>query len=476
MRPSTNITPHTNQPSRRDSEVRPGDFGAPRPPRLSGAPVLGNLAEFLSDPYGMFIRGYRSLGPVFSVRFLHRPMLVLAGAEGLRFLSKQGRELLESKPVWQEFVTLFGGERALVSVDGELHAELRKRLRPSMSRSTLENRLPEVREVVQRCLRRWDGQTVDVERFTRDLIFHELAALMDMAGIDPDEYYEDLLRVMHTSIEVTVGRRWPRFLLWNPRFRAAKQRIMNMGIDLFRSVGQSNPEDGLFPILRRCVQDGLLGERDIPLLAMTPYFAGIDTVASTLSFALSAVYRRPDLQTALRKELEAASADSPTGREWLDRLKLAEAVKLEVSRRYPVTLTMVRFARSPFVYAGRQVRAGDQLLISVGAQSLMHEYFEDPERFDPMRFVGPDALRPEAGTLNPYGMGPHTCLGAALADVQVIATLALLLELADIELIDPERPLEMKYTPYPLPKGDRLRIRMRNRRRIAKKVTPTSEH
>jgi hypothetical protein len=74
-----------------------------------------------------------------------------------------------------------------------------------MSRSTLENRLPEVREVVKRCLRRWDGQTVDVERFTRDLVFHELAPLMDMAGVDPDEYYEDLLRLMHTSIEVTVG-------------------------------------------------------------------------------------------------------------------------------------------------------------------------------------------------------------------------------------------------------------------------------
>ena len=147
-----------------------------------------------------------------------------------------------------------------------------------------------------------------------------------------------------------------------------------------------------------------------------------------------------------------------------DRLKLAEAVKWEVARRYPITLTMVRFARSPFVYAAHQVHGGDQLLISVGAQGLMHEYFEEPECFDPMCFVGPDALRPEPGTLNPYGMGPHTCLGAALADVQVIATLALLLELTEIELIEPERPLEMKYTPYPLPKGDHLRIRMRNRR------------
>jgi len=337
----------------------------------------------------------------------HRPFL------GLRFLSKQGRELLSSKPVWNEFVSLFGGERALVSADGEFHAELRKRLRPAMSRSTLEERLPEVREVVDRCLARWDGQTVDVERFTRDLVFHELAALMDM------------------------------------------------GIDLFRTISESNPEDGLFPILRRCVQDGLLGERDVPLLAITPYFAGIDTVAATLSFVLSAVYRRPELQAKLLAEVKAANGASSSGRDWLARLELAEAVKLEASRRYPVTLTVVRNAHAPFVYAGYQIQAGEQLLISAGANGLMKEYFDDPEKFDPSRFLQPNPVKPEAGALNPYGMGPHTCLGAALADVQIISTLALLLERADIELLDPDRPLEMKYSPYPLPKGDKLRIRLR---------------
>ena len=42
--------------------------------------------------------------------------------------------------------------------------------------------------------------------------------------------------------------------------------LINLAV-LFRTVGESNPEDGLFPILRRCVKDGLLREQDIPLLA-----------------------------------------------------------------------------------------------------------------------------------------------------------------------------------------------------------------
>ena len=444
-----------------EAAVTLGERGADRPPRLRGVPLLGNLPEFVRDPLHMFIRGYRTHGPVFEVSFVGRKMVVLAGAEGLRFLSQEGRRLVTSEPIWHDFVSLFGGERSLISSDGDFHAEFRKRLRPSMSRSTLEARIVDVRKVFRRCLERWDGQTVPVERFTRDLVFHELAVLMDMAGVDPDDYYDDLIRVMHTALEVTVARRWPRVMLRDPRFRRAMRNITQMGVDLFRTIGDSNPDDGLFPILRRCVDDGILGERDIPLMAITPYFAGIDTVAATLSFMISAVYRRPELAEALRNELEQARGDAGDGRRWLARLSLHEAVKLEASRCYPVTLSVIRHAAAPFVFAGKQILEGDQLMIAIGAQSIMEEYFEEPTRFDPSRFLAPDPLKPEPGALNPYGMGPHTCLGAALADVQLVATLAWLLEDAEIELIAPERPLEMKFNPYPLPKGDKLRIRMR---------------
>ena len=444
-----------------DVAVTFGDEGASRPPRLRGMPLLGNLPEFARDPIQMFIRGYRTHGPVFEVRFLGRKMIVFGGAEGLRFLAKEGRQLVSSGPIWDDFIALFGGERSLISADGDFHAELRKRLRPTMSRSSLENRIVDVKDVFLRCLERWDGQTVPVERFTRDLIFHELAVLMDMAGVDPDEYYEDLIRVMHVALEVTVAERWPKVMLHDPRFRRAMRHITQMGIDLFRTIGDSNPDDGLFPILRRCVDEGLLGERDIPLMAITPYFAGIDTVAATLSFVISAVYRRPALQAELIRELDGARHEEADGRRWLSRLVLHDAVKLETSRCYPVTLTVVRHADRPFVFAGKQICEGDQLMISIAAQGLMEEYFDDPRCFDPSRFLAPDPVKPEPGALNPYGMGPHTCLGAALADVQVVANLAWLLEYADIELLDPSRPLDMKFSPYPLPKGDHIRIRKR---------------
>jgi cytochrome P450 len=425
---------------------------------------VGNLFEFVNDPFGIFVRGRREHGSLFAVRFLGKRFLVATGAEGLRFLPKHERELLTVDGIWTEFVQLFGGNTGLVNAEGDRHAEMRKRLRPTMSRSTFERRLPLVADVLDARLARWEGQTVPIERFTRDLVFHQLAALTDMLGVDPDGYYEDLLYVMHTGLETLVGQRKPRFLLRMPRFRRSLSSVKALARDLYATVSSDSPEEGLFPALRSCVEDGLLAEDDVPLMAITPYFAGIDTVGAVFSFMLAEALRRPELRARLLEEADAASAAEPLGRGWLGQLRLTEAFKLECIRYHPTIIAQMREARVPFEYAGYQVEAGDILLFGIGAQGLSDEYFDRPEIFDPERFLAGASARPEPGALNPFGMGPHSCLGAAMADVQLTATLALLLQRADLQLEHPERPLVTGYQPYPLPKGDRVRVRRATRR------------
>ncbi len=449
--------------ARDEPSVTLGVTGAPRPPILSGLPLIGNLHEFVGDPFRVFVRGRREHGAVFGVRVLGQRFVVLTGAEGLRFLAKHERDLLTVDAIWTEFVQLFGGNRALVNAEGDHHAALRKRFRLTMSRSTFEQRLQLVSDVLDARLERWDGETVSIERFTRDLVFHQLAALTDMLGVDPDDYYDDLLRVMHTGLETLVAKRRPRFLLRFPAFKRSLSKVKQMAAELYGAVSESDPEAGLFPVLKRCIDDGLLDEDDISLMAIIPYFAGIDTVGAVLSFMLAEVLRRPELRERLLREADEATEAESFGRKWLSRLRLGEAVKMEVNRLHPTVIAQMREANQPFEYAGHQIEAGDILLVGVGAQGLTDEYFERPEVFDPDRFFGPEAIRPAPGTLNPYGMGPHSCLGAAMADVQLTTTLALLLQRAELELSEPHRPLVTSYQPFPLPKGDKVRVRLRRR-------------
>ncbi len=432
-----------------DLEHRVGITGAPPPPALEGAPLLGHVLDFVRDPFGLFLRGYEAHGPVFEIRTPGRRFVGLGGAEGIRWMGKHERELLTAAPIWRSFVELFGGKLALVNAEGDVHSELRKRVRPTMNKRALVRHARALEAVLDAQLAKID-RPVDLPHFARELVYLQLAIAMGMDHVDPTAHYDDLVRSMHVGLEVTVARRWPSVLLKVPAVRRAFARTRQLGL-LLRSTAGS--EDGLSTVLDKAVRDGLLEEDDTALLAITPYFAGIDTVAAALSFALAELYRRPSLRARVAAEARAARNDDGTLD--VDRLKLAAAVKQETMRRHPVTVGSIREAVVDFELGGYQVRKGDQLFAGSGSQGWMPSLFERPMSFEPERFLDP-SLHVPPGALQPYGMGPHTCLGASLADAQLTMLIALFAERSTVALWRASRPLETAYDPYPLPKNDQL--------------------
>jgi cytochrome P450 len=80
---------------------------------------------------------------------------------------------------------------------------------------------------------------------------------------------------------------------------------------------------------------------------------------------------------------------------------------------------------------GVPVKAGAQIIMMIGAGNRDPRRFENPERFDPNR--------PDPGALT-FGLGPHFCLGAALARLEAAVALpALLSRFPAIALADGAR-------------------------------------
>jgi cytochrome P450 len=81
----------------------------------------------------------------------------------------------------------------------------------------------------------------------------------------------------------------------------------------------------------------------------------------------------------------------------------------------------------------------------------MHEFYKDPDAFDPDRYEKPRSEHMESGAYSPYGRGPHTCLGKTLAEVQMLLTMARLFWRLDLELESPDYVLKTKTAPTPGP-------------------------
>ena len=90
--------------------------------------------------------------------------------------------------------------------------------------------------------------------------------------------------------------------------------------------------------------------------------------------------------------------------------------------------------------AGIRVPTDTLIWGALRSDSLREEYFDEPERFKPERWVGADAAHGAASANRiamPFGAGPRICPGRHLAMLEIKMALAVLLGHFDIESVAP---------------------------------------
>ena len=101
----------------------------------------------------------------------------------------------------------------------------------------------------------------------------------------------------------------------------------------------------------------------------------------------------------------------------------------EALRFYPPIQAANRVALLDREVAGAPVAAGDKAVVLLASANRDEQRFEDPQRFDPDRFLGnPDRQYTSAGDVLPFGAGEHHCTGSRLAKVEIVEALRSLMD------------------------------------------------
>lgn len=158
----------------------------------------------------------------------------------------------------------------------------------------------------------------------------------------------------------------------------------------------------------------------LPPDLLVPYFilmaaAGHDTVSTVLAGSMEALASHPE-------ELSRLQADPST---------LPLAID-ELLRWVTPTKHFMRTAVTDVEVSGQQVRAGDWVLLSYPSANRDEAVFADPFRLDLTRSNAADHLS--------FGVGPHYCVGAHLARLELRTFFERLLPRLDsVELAGPVR-------------------------------------
>jgi hypothetical protein len=130
-------------------------------------------------------------------------------------------------------------------------------------------------------------------------------------------------------------------------------------------------------------------------------------------------------------------------------------VYCEALRRYPIWFVVPFRAVIDFIFDGKQVRAGEVLLISSVQEHFLPEYYPHPERFDPERCLPPRNEHLRRGAFSPFGAGHRRCIATGQTEILSLLFVAVMLRCTRFRP-DASREPRVKLEPLPGLHGFRL--------------------
>ncbi|XP_047121279.1 cytochrome P450 4C1-like isoform X2 [Schistocerca piceifrons] len=162
---------------------------------------------------------------------------------------------------------------------------------------------------------------------------------------------------------------------------------------------------------------------------MNLLIAGTETTAVTVSYTLALLALHPEWQDAAHQELKDVFGEgddylrAPSLAD-LGRLRVLESIIKETLRLFPTVPILPRMATGDLWLSGGSGRKvlvpeGTLLLVMPFLTHRLPQFFQDPQQFDPSRFLEDRVGKEHACTYLPFGLGARSCVGSQYSRLQL---------------------------------------------------------
>jgi cytochrome P450 len=324
----------------------------------------------------------------------------------------------------------------------------------------LERNLPNIGEALESLIRKAPvGQSIPLRLLIQRLIAEQLSRAI--LGRSPEKIFNDLVFFQTNLIDALLGR-FAALRVRRPRYRRAKAALFEFArqiVDEHRHMTAPQGERTIADIVLAGRIDGEpLSESDLIAFTLGPILSGLDTAASTCTFLICELLLHPEVLEQIIAEIdETFSHGAPSAHE-LCSMRTLRGAFLETLRLHPVAPGILRHVVEPFEFQGYRIEAGQEILIANSVPHFLPQFYPHPERFDIERYYEPRRENRQHGVFNPWGVGPHLCLGSGQAEIIVMLAAAMLLRCTRLSLDPPNYKVRTRMEPVPAPSGCRVRI------------------
>jgi len=323
--------------------------------------------------------------------------------------------------------------RGLLSSDGALWRDQRKIVAANFAPAPVDRLIPTFTNAANRVAEGWHDGQVDIAasgvavtmRIIADSLFAGDARLTTDAAVAHIKAALD--GVGEARMQALLGLPIMPWSLKGRRGHAGQRYLRETLGQVVRDRGpDGGPEDFLGGLIR-ALHAKFPPDEAFALAvdnAATFYLAGHETTANALAWTLYLLSEQPALQERCAAEARAALAGGEDDPDLPERLPLLRRVLEESLRLYPPAPRLDRQAAAADRIGDFEVKPGD--IVSIWPW-LLHRHralWDDPDVFDPDRFLPEAKAARHRFAYLPFGGGPRLCVGMRFATIEALAVLA----------------------------------------------------
>jgi len=303
----------------------------------------------------------------------------------------------------------------MLNMDPPRHAKLRGLVNKGFTPRMISRLTPPIRRICSQIVDTVSerGQCDFVTEVAAELPLQVIAELLGIPESDQHQVFE-----------------WSNTMIGSddPEWQRSPEEATSAAMEMYAYANElalqrrDSPRDDLVSVLMRAEVDGeKLTELEFDVFFLLLAVAGNETTRNLISGGMLALIEHPDERRHLQ-----------------DDVSLLDTAVEEMLRWITPVMQFQRTAQHDTVIAGQRIAEGDRVAVYYVSANRDEAVFEQPDRFD----VG----RSPNEHLSFGGGGPHFCLGANLARLEIrVMFEELLRRLPDIELNGPPRRLRSNF-------------------------------
>ncbi|MDV8067093.1 cytochrome P450 [Rhodococcus sp. IEGM 1366] len=456
--------------------------GAPAIPHPAWRlPLLGDiLGVNVRTPLQNSVSIGRELGPIFERNVVGNRFVFVSGADMVADLSDESRFAKHLAPGVKALRGI-GGDGLFTAYNSEPNwAKAHNLLAPAFSQTAMRSYHRTMLDVAGELVAYWDrhgtDSPIDVSADMTKLTLETIGRTGFSYSFDSFEREEQhpfvkaMIGTLSHSQRTTflkstaLGRRLARRADQRDDVRKAYMAEVVDEVIRARRENPGGAHEDLLELMLRASRENdpnRIDELNIRHQVVTFLVAGHETTSGALSFALYYLSQNPEVLAKAQAEVDAVWGTDEPAFEKIAKLRYVRRVLDESLRLWPTAPAYARAARQDTTLIGKYpMKKGDWMLVLIPSLHRDPVWGNNPEAFDPDRFLPANIKARPAHTYKPFGTGERACIGRQFAIHEAVLVLGTILQKYTVEP-DPEYGLKVVERLTLMPEGFTLSVRRR---------------